>query len=32
MRMEIQFIDQEFISWGGVSILKKMLDQSGFIS
>jgi hypothetical protein len=30
MRTEIQFIDQELTSWGGVSILKKMIDQSGF--
>ena len=32
MRTEIQFIDQELTSWGGVSILKKMIDQSGFSS
>ena len=32
MRTEIQFIDQELTSWGGVSILKKMIDQSGFAS
>jgi hypothetical protein len=28
---EIQFIDSEISSWGGVSILKKMLDRSGFV-
>jgi len=32
MRTEIQFIDQELTSWGGVAILKKMIDQSGFMS
>jgi hypothetical protein len=32
MRTEIQFIDQEITSWGGVTILKKMIDQSGFSS
>jgi len=32
MRTEVQFIDQELTSWGGVSILKKMIDQSGFSS
>jgi len=32
MRTEIQFIDQELTSWGGVAILKKMIDQSGFLS
>jgi hypothetical protein len=32
MRTEIQFIDQEITSWGGVGILKKMIDQSGFSS
>jgi hypothetical protein len=32
MRTEIQFIDQELTSWGGVAILKKMIDQSGFSS
>ena len=32
MRTEIQFIDQEITSWGGVAILKKMIDQSGFSS
>ena len=31
-RTEIQYIDQELTSWGGVSILKKMIDQSGFLS
>ncbi|MDR2406845.1 MAG: IS1380 family transposase, partial [Bacteroidales bacterium] len=31
MITEIEFIDQEISSWGGVSILKKMLDKSGFI-
>jgi len=30
MPTEIQFIDQEITSWGGVAILKKMIDQSGF--
>jgi len=30
MRTEIQFIDQELTSWGGVALLKKMIDQSGF--
>jgi hypothetical protein len=30
MRTEIQFIDQEITSWGGISILKKLIDQSGF--
>jgi len=30
MRTEIQFIDQELTSWGGVAVLKKMIDQSGF--
>ena len=28
----IEFIDKEITSWGGVSILKKMLDMSGFVS
>ena len=32
MRTEIQFIDQELTSWGGVAVLKKMIDQSGFSS
>ena len=32
MRTEIQFIDQELTSLGGVSILKKMIDQRGFSS
>ena len=32
MRTEIQFIDQAVTAWGGVSILKKMIDQSGFAS
>ena len=31
MRMEIQFIDREITSWGGISILKKMIDQSGYV-
>jgi hypothetical protein len=26
----IKFVDREITSWGGVSILKKMIDQSGF--
>jgi len=30
MRTEIKYIDQELTSWGGISILKKMIDQSGF--
>jgi hypothetical protein len=30
MQTEIRFIDKEISSWGGVSILKKMIDQSGF--
>jgi hypothetical protein len=30
-KTEIQFIDREISSWGGVSVLKKMLDQSGFV-
>ena len=30
MRTELQFIDEELTSWGGVSVLKKMIDQSGF--
>jgi len=32
MRTEVQFVDQELTSWGGVAILKKMIDQSGFAS
>jgi hypothetical protein len=32
MHTEIQFIDQEITSWGGVGILKKMIYQSGFLS
>jgi hypothetical protein len=32
MRTEIQFIDKEITSWGGVAILKKMIDRSGFSS
>jgi hypothetical protein len=31
MQTEIQYIDEKISSWGGTSILKKMLDQSGFI-
>jgi hypothetical protein len=30
MQTEIRFTDREISSWGGVSILKKMIDQSGF--
>jgi len=30
MRTEIQFIDQELTSCGGVAVLKKMIDQNGF--
>ena len=30
MRTEIKYIDQELTSCGGISILKKMIDQSGF--
>jgi hypothetical protein len=30
-KTEIRFIDSEITSWGGVSVLKKMLDQSGFV-
>jgi hypothetical protein len=26
----IEFVDKEITSWGGVSILKKMIDMSGF--
>jgi hypothetical protein len=29
---EIKFVDEEITSWGGISILKKLLDRSGFIS
>jgi hypothetical protein len=29
-KTEIKFIDREITSWGGFSILKKMIDQSGF--
>jgi hypothetical protein len=32
MRTEIQFIEADLTSWGGVSVLKKMIDQSGFLS
>lgn len=32
MQTEIQFIDAEISSWGGISMLKKVLDRSGFIS
>jgi hypothetical protein len=32
MQTSIQFIDTEITSWGGVSILKKMIDKSGFVS
>jgi NADH:ubiquinone oxidoreductase subunit len=32
MHTEVQFIDHELTSWGGVAILKKMIDQSGFMS
>jgi hypothetical protein len=32
MRTEIRFIDQELTSWGGIGILKKMIDRSGFAS
>jgi hypothetical protein len=31
MRTEVQFIEKEITSCGGVSILKKMIDQSGFV-
>lgn len=31
-QIEIKYIDKEITSWGGISILKKMLDQSGFIN
>jgi hypothetical protein len=31
-KTEIKFINKELTSWGGVSILKKMMDQSGFAS
>ena len=30
-QIELQFTDEEISSWGGLSILKKMLDKSGFI-
>jgi hypothetical protein len=30
MQTEIRFIDKAISSWGGISILKKMIDQSGF--
>ena len=30
-QIELKFTDEEIGSWGGLSILKKMLDQSGFI-
>ena len=30
-RTEIAYIDEEITSWGGISILKKKLDRSGFI-
>ena len=29
--MELRFVDKEISSWGGLSILKKMLDGSGFL-
>jgi hypothetical protein len=32
MHTDIQFIEQELTSWGGVAILKKMIDKSGFSS
>jgi hypothetical protein len=32
MQTEIEFIDKEITSWGGVAILKKMIDKSGFSS
>lgn len=30
--IELRFTDQEISSWGGISILKRMLDNSGFMS
>jgi hypothetical protein len=29
---DIEFIDSAISSWGGISILKKMLDRSGFVN
>jgi hypothetical protein len=31
-KIELRFTDQEISSWGGLSILKKMLDNSGFVN
>jgi hypothetical protein len=31
-QIELRFTDQEISSWGGLSILKKMLDNSGFVN
>jgi hypothetical protein len=28
--MEIDFVDKEITAWGGLSILKKMVDSTGF--
>lgn len=30
-QIELKFTDDELSSWGGLSILKKMLHQSGFM-
>lgn len=30
-QIELRFTDQEISSWGGLSILKKLLDNSGFV-